>query len=83
MNRTRRDIAIEILETSLNGLHKTTIMHNVHLSYDQLTRHLVFLLDLKLLKHENHLYITTEKGQRYIVLLKKISELERRSRENE
>jgi predicted transcriptional regulator len=63
-NRSRVEIAIEILRTALEPSKKTVIMYKCSLEYPQLKEYLPFLQENQLLEfiRETKLYKTTPKG---------------------
>jgi predicted transcriptional regulator len=67
-NRSREDIAAEILKHALNGKKKTHLIFGAHLSFAQLTKYLELLLQHELLEHlpKEGIYRTTQKGKLFL-----------------
>jgi predicted transcriptional regulator len=66
--REKREIIAEILRTSLSYVTLTKIMYDVFMSYPQTKRYLQLLQKNNLLKYDDksRLYVTTDKGKRYL-----------------
>lgn len=65
--RSRTDIIGQILEAAQGGTTKTKIMYQAYLSYAQLKEYLSILMENGLIEYvpAEHIYRTTEKGQRF------------------
>jgi len=79
-NRSRTEIAVEILQSALEPSRKTVIMYKCALEHPQLKEYLPFLLENQLLEftRETKLYKTTPKGVRTLELfenMKRVSGL--------
>lgn len=61
--RSRTDIAVDILRVAKNGAKKTHIVYEVNLNFNIAQKYLEILKDKELIKHENGLFITTDKGK--------------------
>ena len=75
--RSRTDIAAAILEIAQGGAIKTRIMYRAFLSFPQLKEYLKLLTDQDLLEHseDGTLYLTTQKGHRFLKLYKEIDSM--------
>ena len=78
----RRDklfIIAEILEIAREGTLKTQIMYRANLSFTQLNQYLDLLTKIKLLEimkeNEKNVYMTTEKGMKYLQNYREITKL--------
>ena len=70
--RGRTDIAVEILRVSMNGVKKTHIVYEVNLNFNIAHEYLEMLKDKELIKHENGLFTTTNKGKVFHEMAKEI-----------
>jgi predicted transcriptional regulator len=61
--RSRTDIAVAILNTANNGAKKTHIVYEVNLNFNIAQKYLEILTEKELIRHENGLFITTDKGK--------------------
>lgn len=52
----------DILESSVNGIKKTPLVYKTNLNFRQAEKYTSILIDYNLLKKEDNLFITTEKG---------------------
>jgi predicted transcriptional regulator len=77
--RDRLYIIAEILKIAEDGSLKTQIMYKANLSFAQLNEYLSFLLRMRLLEIQKEerkkLYLTTAKGEEYLVKYGEISSL--------
>ncbi len=73
-NRSRLDIAAEILKVANDGVLKTKIMYLAYLSFDQLEEYLALLTHNGLLEYDSkkRQYKTTGKGQDFLVKYAKV-----------
>jgi predicted transcriptional regulator len=71
------DITAKILEIALGGALKTRIMYGAFLSFPQLKEYLRFLQENDLLEYspEKNLYLTTEKGKRFLKSFREMQEM--------
>jgi len=81
-SQKRRDklfIIAEILEIAREGTLKTQIMYRANLSFTQLNQYLKLLTEIKLLekvkKNDKSIYLTTEKGMKFLQNYREISQL--------
>ena len=65
MKRSRTDIAVDILKVANNGAKKTHIIYEVNLNFNIVHKYLEMLKEKELIRHENGLFITTDKGRVY------------------
>jgi predicted transcriptional regulator len=65
MRRSRTDIVVDILRVAVNGAKKTHIVYEVNLNFNIAQKYLKMLNEKELIRHENGLFITTEKGKVY------------------
>ncbi|WP_292389013.1 winged helix-turn-helix domain-containing protein [Methanosarcina sp. UBA5] len=61
--RSSIDIAIDILRVAMNGSKKTHIISEANLNFNIAQKYLEMLNEKELIKHENGLFITTNKGK--------------------
>ena len=54
---------MEILKVAMNGAKKTCIVYKANSNSDIATKYLEILKDKELVRHENGLFITTDKGK--------------------
>ena len=75
--RSRTDIIAKILEIAQGGVLKTRIMYGSFLSFLQLKEYLKFLQENDLLEYssEKNLYLTTEKGKRFLRSFREMQEI--------
>jgi len=73
-NRSRLDIAAEILKVAKDGMLKTKIMYLAYLSFDQLEEYLALLTHNGLLEYDlkKRQYKTTGKGQDFLAKYAKV-----------
>jgi predicted transcriptional regulator len=72
MRRSRNDVAVDILKVAMKGAKKTHIVYEVNLNFKIATKYLELLKDKELIRQENGLFITTEKGKIYQELAKEL-----------
>jgi predicted transcriptional regulator len=78
-NRSNLDIVREILSIALTKVRKTRIMYGANLSFHQLEKYLIALLENALLSFDGDSgYITTDSGEKFLQLYEDY--LERSSR---
>jgi len=82
--RSQLSIIAKILGLARGGVLKTRLMYGASLSVPQLDNYLSFLLDVNLLDAvktaEKTIYITTNKGLRYLECCREIEELSKKAR---
>jgi predicted transcriptional regulator len=61
--RSRIDIVIDILRVAMNGAKKTHIVSEANLNFNIAQEYLEMLNEKELIRHENGLFITTNKGK--------------------
>ncbi|MDI9395354.1 MAG: winged helix-turn-helix domain-containing protein [Euryarchaeota archaeon] len=63
--RSRTEIAVDILRVAMNGAKKTHIVYEVNLNFNIAQKYLELLKEKELIRHENGVFITTDKGKVY------------------
>jgi predicted transcriptional regulator len=72
MRRSTNDIAVDILRAAMNGATKTHIIAKVNLNFNIAQKYLEMLTEKQLIKHENGLFITTNKGKVFQEMAKEL-----------
>ena len=72
MRRSTNDIAIDILRAAMNGATKTHIIARVNLNFNIAQKYLEMLTEKQLIRHENGLFITTNKGKVFQEMAKEL-----------
>jgi predicted transcriptional regulator len=62
-NRSRTDIAVDILRVAMKGSNKSRIVCEANVNFNIATKYLIILKEKELIMHEKGLFITTEKGK--------------------
>ena len=62
-NRSRTDIAVDILRVAMKGSNKSRIVCEANVNFNIATKYLKMLKDKELIMHEQGLFITTDKGK--------------------
>ena len=62
-NRSRTDIAVDILRVAMKGSNKSRIVCEANVNFNIATKYLEMLKDEELIKNEKGLFITTDKGK--------------------
>jgi predicted transcriptional regulator len=75
MKRSKLEIMAAIMSECLVPRHKTHIMYNCNLSFDQTNTYLRLLIPPKLLSRENGTYQTTDKGLRFLSAYDELSKI--------
>jgi predicted transcriptional regulator len=70
--RCRTDIVGDILRAATNGAKKTHIVYEVNLNFNIAQKYLEMLNEKELIRHENGLFITTDKGKVFQEMAKEI-----------
>lgn len=70
--RSRTDIAVDILRVAMNGAKKTHIVYEVNLNFNIAQKYLEMLKEKELIRHENGLFITTDKGKVFQEMAKEL-----------
>ena len=70
--RSRTDIVVDILKVTMNGAKKTHIVYEVNLNFNIAQKYLEMLSEKELTRHENGLFITTNKGRVYQEIAKEL-----------
>jgi predicted transcriptional regulator len=63
LRRSRNDIAVDILKVAMNGATKTRIIYDAKLNFNIAQKYLEMLNEKELIRHENGLFIATNKGK--------------------
>lgn len=72
MRRSTNDIAVDILKVAMNGTTKTHIISEVNLNFNIAQRYLEMLSEKELIRRENGLFITTNKGKIFQEMAKEL-----------
>jgi predicted transcriptional regulator len=72
MRRSRTDIAVDILRAANNGAKKTQIVYGVNLNFNIAHKYLEMLKEKELIRNEEGLFITTDKGKVFQEMAKEI-----------
>ena len=70
--RSRTDIAVDILRVAMNGAKKTHIVYEVNLNFNIAQKYLEMLREKELIRQENGLFITTDKGKVFQEMAKEL-----------
>ena len=70
MRRSRTDIVVDILKVANNGAKKTHIVYRTNLNFNIACEYLETLREKELIRHENGLFVTTEKGKVFQAMAK-------------
>jgi predicted transcriptional regulator len=62
-DRSKNDIAVEILKAAMKGSNKTHIVCEAKINFNIATRYLEMLKDKEFIILENGFFITTDKGK--------------------
>jgi predicted transcriptional regulator len=73
--RGRYEIMAEILIFCDCQRAKTSIMYKINLNYTNLTNNLKFLMSQDLLMYQKGKYVTTEKGNRFLILFAQLTNM--------
>jgi len=63
LRRSRNEIAVDILKVTMKGATKTHIIYSTKLNFTITQKYLVLLKEKELIRQENGLFITTNKGK--------------------
>ena len=72
MRRSETDIAVDILRVAMNGAKKTQIVYEANLNFNITRKYLEMLNDKEFIKHEDGLFITTDKGKVFHEMAQKL-----------
>jgi predicted transcriptional regulator len=72
MRRSRTDIAIDILKVAMKGVTKTHLIYDTKLNFNIAQKYLQILNGKELIRHENGLFVTTDKGKIYQEMAQRI-----------
>jgi predicted transcriptional regulator len=62
-NRSRTDIAVDILKVAMKGSNKSRIVCEANVNFNIATKYLKMLNEKELIMQEKGLFITTDKGK--------------------
>ena len=68
MRRSRTDIAADILKVAMKGATKTHLIYDTKLNFNIAQKYLEMLREKELIRHENGLFVTTDKGKIYPII---------------
>jgi predicted transcriptional regulator len=71
-NRSKTDIAVDILRVAFNGAKKTHIVYATNINFNVAQNYLEMLTDKELIRHENGIFMTTDKGKVFQEMAKDI-----------
>jgi predicted transcriptional regulator len=63
MRRSKNDVAVDILRVAMKGATKTHIIYETKLNYTVVHKYLEMLKEKELIRLEDKLFITTNKGK--------------------
>jgi predicted transcriptional regulator len=72
MRRSKTDIAVDILRVAMNGAKKTQIVYEANLNFNITRKYLKMLNDKEFIRHEDGLFITTDKGKVFHEMAQKL-----------
>jgi len=72
MRRSRTDIAVDILKVAMKGATKTHLIYDTKLNSNIAQKYLEILREKELIRHENGLFVTTDKGKIYPEMAQRI-----------
>lgn len=70
--RSKNDIAADILRVAINGANKTYIVHKANVNFNIAQKYLEMLKDKELIRQENRLFTTTNRGIIYQEMAKEL-----------
>jgi predicted transcriptional regulator len=70
--RSETDIAVDILRVAMNGARKSQIIFETNLNFTITHKYLEMLTEKELIRHEDGLFITTDRGRVYHEIGKKL-----------
>jgi predicted transcriptional regulator len=72
MRRSRTDIAVDILKVAMKGATKTHLIYDTKLNFNIAQKYLEMLREKELIRHENGLFVTTDKGKVFHEMAKEL-----------
>jgi predicted transcriptional regulator len=72
MRRSKTDVAVDILRVAMNGAKKTKIVYEANLNFNITIKYLEMLKDKEFIRHEDGLFITTDKGKVFHEMAQKL-----------
>ena len=72
MRRSESEVAVDILKVAMKGATKTHIIYETNLNYTIAHKYLEMLKEKELIKQEDKLFITTNKGKTFQEIAKQL-----------
>ena len=72
MRRSKNEVAVDILRVAMKGATKTHIIYETKLNFKIAQKYLEILKEKELIRQENKLFITTNKGKTFQEIAKEI-----------
>jgi predicted transcriptional regulator len=72
MRRSKDEVALDILRVAMKGATKTHIIYETKLNFTVVQRYLEMLKEKELIRQENKLFITTNKGKTFQEIAKEL-----------
>lgn len=72
MRRSNNDITVDILRVAMDGAKKTQIVYEANLNFKITQKYLEILKNKEFIRHENGLFITTDKGKVFHEMAQKL-----------
>lgn len=70
--RSKTDIAVDILRVAFNGANKSRIVYATNMNFNIAKKYLEMLTDKELIRYENGIFTTTDKGKVFQEMAKDI-----------
>jgi len=74
MRRSRIDIIIDVLDASMMGVNKTSVVYRTNLNFKLADKYLGLLQKQGLLENKLDKYVTTDKGKIFLKKAKEVTE---------
>ncbi len=72
MRRSKNEVAVDILRVAMKGATKTHIIYETKLNFTVVQRYLEMLKEKELIRQEDKLFITTNKGKTFQEIAKEL-----------
>jgi len=72
MRRSKNEVAVDILRVAMKGATKTHIIYETKLNFTITQKYLVLLKEKELIRQENGLFVTTNKGKVFQEMAKEL-----------
>ncbi|MDF1534051.1 MAG: winged helix-turn-helix domain-containing protein [Methanosarcinaceae archaeon] len=72
IRRSKIDITVDILKVTMNGAKKTQIVYQANLNHNLAKKYIVLLTNQDLIKQQENIFVTTEKGRTYQEMAKRL-----------